>query len=153
MRVQELCDRRGVHPWLLVQSLGAREIQRADAGLKLEFYFVQGVLCERLVNSDAGVGSTEVVLHTQISTRRRLTLSMPENLRYRLSFIQRMASKTNVTFTTFAPHGDAENIRGQNYIFFPSTGHENNITQPKPEKCLSFTSHCSSFNCCLSVVL
>lgn len=116
MRAQELCDRRGVHPWLLVQSLGAREIQRADAGLKLEFYFVQAGVCQRLVNSDAGVGSTKVVLHTQISTRRRLTISMPENLQCRLSFIQRMAPKTNVTFTTFAPHGDAENIRKQIYI-------------------------------------
>ena len=35
----------------------------------------------------------------------------------------------------------------------PSTGHENNIAEPKPDKYLSSTSHCSPFNCCLSVVL
>ena len=37
--------------------------------------------------------------------------------------------------------------------FLPSTRHENNIAQPKPDKCLRSSSHCSPFNCCLSIVL
>ena len=40
---------------------------------------------------------------------------------------------------------------GRNIL--PSTGHENNIAQTKPDKCPSSTSHSSPFNCCLSVVL
>ena len=37
----------------------------------------------------------------------------------------------------------------------PSTGHENNTAQPKPDNCLTLSSasHCSPFICCLRVVL
>ena len=35
----------------------------------------------------------------------------------------------------------------------PSTGHKNNLAQPKTDKCPSSTSHFSLFRCCLSVVL
>ena len=40
-------------------------------------------------------------------------------------------------------------------IILPNTGHEKNITQPKPDTCVSTPSHFSSFspfNCCLNVV-
>ena len=37
--------------------------------------------------------------------------------------------------------------------FLPSTGHKNNPAQPKPDRGLSATSHCSLFKRCLSVIL
>ena len=38
-------------------------------------------------------------------------------------------------------------------MIFPSTRQENNLAQPKADKCFSSTSHFPPFHCCLSVLL
>ena len=38
-------------------------------------------------------------------------------------------------------------------VILPSTGDRNSTAQPKLDRCLSSTSHCSPSDCCLSVVL
>ena len=48
--------------------------------------------------------------------------------------------------------GNVTRIAVRVWNIVPSAGHESNIAQPKADKCPSFTSHFSPFNCCLSVV-
>ena len=51
------------------------------------------------------------------------------------------------------PSMTASVLKQEPNTYYFMTGHENNIAQPKVNKCPSSTSHFSLFDCCFSVVL